>query len=160
MSYTKIRYKNGRDETMNMKVGSTGAAGQIESARKKTKSSAAGGVFSSFLEDTEEVAPSSVGAAAEIGGLEALLAAQTVGDALQDNGRKKRAVEHGNDLLDRLEDLRAAILTGAVSKTKLIGLAQALRVRRDAGLDGELNQILDEIELRAEVELAKLSRNV
>lgn len=145
---------------MNIKIGSTGAAGQIESARKKTKTSGTGSAFSSFLEETEDVSSSSVGAASEVGGLEALLAAQSVGDALQDNGRKKRAAAHGNELLDRLEDLRAAILTGSVAKTKLIELAQALRVKREAGLDAELDQILDDIELRAEVELAKLSRGV
>lgn len=89
-----------------------------------------------------------------------MLAAQTVGDALQDGGKKRRAVSHGNDILDRLEDLRAAILTGAVSKSKLIELAQMLREKREAGLDDELNAILDDIELRAEVELAKLAHSV
>ena len=48
-------------------------------------------------------------------------------------------------------------MTNGVSKQKLIALAQELRERRDAGLDDELNAILDEIELRAEVELAKLN---
>ena len=83
--------------------------------------------------------------------------AQAVGDALQDDGRKRRAVARGNDILDKLEDLRAELLTNGVSKQKLIALAQELRERRDAGLDDELNAILDEIELRAEVELAKLN---
>lgn len=86
-----------------------------------------------------------------------MLAAQAVGDALQDDGRKRRAVARGNDILDKLEDLRAELLTNGVSKQKLIALAQELRERRDAGLDDELNAILDEIELRAEVELAKLN---
>ena len=85
------------------------------------------------------------------------MAAQAVGDALQDDGRKRRAVARGNDILDKLEDLRAELLTNGVSKQKLIALAQELRERRDAGLDDELNAILDEIELRAEVELAKLN---
>ncbi|MBR1946317.1 MAG: flagellar assembly protein FliX [Alphaproteobacteria bacterium] len=145
---------------MTIKIGSTGAAKAIGSTRKGTKATGADGSFSSFLEETEGVSSSSVGAASEIGGLEALLAAQSVGDALQDNGKKKRAAAHGNELLDKLEDLRTAILTGSVPKNKLIELAQALRVKREAGLDAELNQILDDIELRAEVELAKLSSNV
>lgn len=76
-------------------------------------------------------------------------------------GRKKRrAAAHGNDILDKLEDLRAAILTGVISKSKLIELAQTLRDKREPGLDKELNQILDDIELRAEIELAKLSHSV
>ena len=145
---------------MNIKVGSTGAAKAISSTRKGTKTSATDSSFVSFLEETDGLSSSAVGAASEVGGLEALLAAQSVGDALQDGGKKKRAAAHGNDLLDKLEDLRAAILAGSVSKSKLIELAQALRTKREAGLDAELNQILDDIELRAEVELAKLSTNV
>ena len=35
-----------------------------------------------------------------------------------------------------------------------------LREKREAGLDDELNAILDDIELRAEVELAKLAHSV
>ncbi|MBR1777132.1 MAG: flagellar assembly protein FliX [Alphaproteobacteria bacterium] len=145
---------------MNIKVGSTGAAKPVTSARKGTRKAASDSSFASFLEETDGLASSAVGAAAEVGGLEALLAAQSVGDALQDGGKKRRAAAHGNDVLDKLEDLRAAILTGSVPKAKLIELAQTLRVKREAGLDDELNQILDDIELRAEVELAKLSRSV
>ena len=105
---------------MNIKVGSTGATKAIGSTRKGTKTSATDSSFASFLEETDGVSSSAVGAAAEVGGLEALLAAQSVGDALHDGGKKKRAAAHGNDLLDKLEELRAAILTGVVPKSKLI----------------------------------------
>lgn len=145
---------------MNMKVGSTTSTKSVGSARKSSQSSSVGGAFSAFLEETDTVSSAALGATSEVSGLEALLAAQSVGDALQDGGKKKRAAAHGNDLLDKLEDLRAAILTGSVPKAKLIELAQALRVKREVGLDDELNRILDDIELRAEVELAKLSSNV
>lgn len=145
---------------MNMKIGSAGPVKSVGNSRKTGESSSVGGDFSAFLSETDETAAPSVGAASGVSGIEALLAAQTVGDALQDGGKKRRAVSHGNDILDRLEDLRAAILTGAVSKSKLIELAQMLREKREAGLDDELNAILDDIELRAEVELAKLAHSV
>ncbi len=145
---------------MNMKIGSAGPVKSVGNSRKTGKASSVGGDFSAFLSETDETAAPSVAAAAGVSGIEALLAAQTVGDALQDGGKKRRAVSHGNDILDRLEDLRAAILTGAVSKSKLIELAQMLREKREAGLDDELNAILDDIELRAEVELAKLAHSV
>lgn len=143
---------------MSMKVGSASSAKSVGSARKTggvTSSGATG--FSALLEEVGEPSAPSVAAASSVGGVEALLAAQAVGDALQDDGRKRRAVARGNDILDKLEDLRAELLTNGVSKQKLIALAQELRERRDAGLDDELNAILDEIELRAEVELAKLN---
>lgn len=145
---------------MNMKIGSAGPVKSVGNSRKAGKASSVGGDFSAFLSETDETAAPSVGATAGVSGIEALLAAQTVGDTLQDGGKKRRAVSHGNDILDRLEELRAAILTGAVSKSKLIELAQMLRDKREAGLDDELNAILDDIELRAEVELAKLAHSV
>lgn len=145
---------------MNMKVGSTNAAKQIGSTRKGSKTAVTGGDFASFLEETDSLSSSAVGAASGVTGLDALLAAQTVGDALQDEGKKRRAVDHGNDILDKLEDLRIAVLSGGISKSKLIELAQMLRSRREPGLDDALNRILDDIELRAQVELAKLSSNV
>lgn len=145
---------------MNMKIGSAGSVKSVGNSRKAGKPSSVGGDFSAFLSETDETAAPSVGAAAGVSGIEALLAAQTVGDALQDGGKKRRAVSHGNDILDRLEELRAAILTGAVSKSKLIELAQMLREKREAGLDDDLNAVLDDIELRAEVELAKLAHSV
>ena len=65
-----------------------------------------------------------------------------------------------NHILDKLEELRAALLSGMIPKAKLIELARVLREKRETGLDDELNRILDEIELRAEVELAKLADSV
>ena len=145
---------------MNMKVGSTSATSQVGSARKGAKVSSADGNFASFLEETDALSSSAVGATAGVTGLDALLAAQSVGDALQDGAKKRRAAKRGNDILDKLEDLRTAILSGSISKSKLIELAQMLRERRETGLDDELNGILDDIELRAQVELAKLSSSV
>ncbi len=145
-----------------MKVGSAGGSKPVGGTRKTSSSASVSGAgFSSFLESVDETpGAAAVGGTTSVGGIEALLAAQSVGDATQDEGRRKRAVTRGNSLLDRLEDLRAALLSGAVPKSRLIELARMLREKREEGLDPELEEILNEIELRAEVELAKLSRNV
>ena len=58
-------------------------------------------------------------------------------------------------ILDRLEDIRQGLLVGAISKPKLQELAGAIKETREAALDAEMNDILDEIELRAKIELAK-----
>ena len=50
------------------------------------------------------------------------------------------------------------LLTGGLSRDRLAKLAQMLRQPRDQALDPEVAEVLAEIELRAEVELAKLSR--
>ena len=61
-------------------------------------------------------------------------------------------------ILDRLEELRLGILIGRFSKDKLADLAQRLRQKRQQSTDPKLNEIIHEIELRAEVEIAKYSR--
>lgn len=86
--------------------------------------------------------------------LDAILALQGVGDAL--SGRR-RAVRRGTTLLDLLEEVKADLLVGNVTPERLDLLAEqvtALREKVEPGLDG----VLDEIELRVRVELAKLGR--
>ena len=59
------------------------------------------------------------------------------------------------DILDRLEDLRIELLTGALSREKLTQLSQVVSAHRGDVTDPRLAEVLDEIDLRAQVELAK-----
>ena len=68
--------------------------------------------------------------------------------------------QYGDDLLNRLDDLRLAILDGVLSKDKLTELAHNLRQKRQNSDDPKLNEIINEIELRVEVEVAKLTRDL
>ena len=68
--------------------------------------------------------------------------------------------QYGDDLLNRFDDLRLAILDGVLSKDKLTELAHNLRQKRQNSDDPKLNEIINEIELRAEVEVAKLTRDL
>ena len=58
--------------------------------------------------------------------------------------------------LDRLEDIRQGLLVGAISKPRLEELAGTIKETRESALDPVMSDILDEIELRAKIELAKL----
>ena len=69
---------------------------------------------------------------------------------------KKHANSRAALILDRLEDIRQGLLIGAISKPKLEELAATIKETRDSALNPEMSDILDEIELRAKVELAKL----
>lgn len=60
-------------------------------------------------------------------------------------------------MLDRLDDLRIDILEGKFTPQRLQGLASALREQRQRTDEEALNAVLDEIELRVEVEIAKLT---
>jgi len=92
------------------------------------------------------------GAAHSIGGIDALLALQEVDDPL--TGRRK-AMARGHDLLDGMEALKADLLAGRVSPDRLHRIMALLQARSDSG-DAALEGVIDEIELRARVELAKL----
>ena len=69
---------------------------------------------------------------------------------------KKHAASRAALILDRLEDIRQGLLVGAIPKPRLEELAGTIKETRDSGLNPEMSDILDEIELRAKVELAKL----
>ena len=90
-----------------------------------------------------------------IGALNAMLTLQEVADPLDARGRARRRGEQVLDLLDRI---RLGILAGTLSQPELTNLARLVRSRRDEIDDPRLAEILGEIELRAEVELAKFSR--
>jgi hypothetical protein len=88
------------------------------------------------------------------GGIEALLALQSVEDPLI---AKKKAVRRGYALLDTLESIKADLLIGQVSEGRLNQLMVLIAQTRDRRLPG-LDGVLDDIELRARVELAKFGR--
>lgn len=69
---------------------------------------------------------------------------------------KKQASSRASRILDRLEDIRQGLLVGAISKPRLEELAGTIKETRASALDPVMSDILDEIELRAKIELAKL----
>jgi hypothetical protein len=88
-----------------------------------------------------------------LGGLDALLAVQVAGDALQS---RRKGVRRGRAMVDALDELKLALLAGRVPAAALDRLVGSVEGReRDTG-DHRLESLLDEIELRARVELAKL----
>jgi hypothetical protein len=136
-------------------IGGASAAGPASKTAKTGKTSGSGFAESlSSLDQAEE--SQGVDSPATVSGIAALLVTQGVGDVVEREARK-RAVEYGNDLLDKLEELRHGLLLGHISKEKLISMAQMVRSRREALSDPLLSDLLNEIELRVEVELAKLS---
>lgn len=95
-----------------------------------------------------------VAPAAPATGIDVLLALQGIPDPLQE---RRRQVRRGRSLLDTLDALKADLLAGRSSDghlNQLLALTGQARERTDPGLDA----ILDDIELRARVELAKRGR--
>jgi hypothetical protein len=87
-------------------------------------------------------------------GIDALLALQAADDPLL--GRKK-AIRRGTALLDTLDQIKGDLLIGRVSEGRLNQLMVLIGQARERNLPG-LDGVLDDIELRARVELAKFGR--
>ncbi len=72
--------------------------------------------------------------------------------------RRRRSLKRGNDLLERLDALKAALLSGRVGQAQLQRLAAQVAARGGPSGDPGLDEVVAHIELRAQVEIAKLSR--
>ena len=129
------------------KTKKTSKAGQSSSADKASFLSH----LSSAMEASGAEETSSVAATA---GMAGLLGIQAAEEATERENRQK-AVDYGQDVLADLEDLRMGLITGRYSKLQLERLSANLQQRRANIADEKLIEILDEIDLRAQVELAK-----
>lgn len=138
-----------------MKINGTGSVRTSAPRRKSGADGASGGDFASHMGGTQKTTTSAVSGATQITSVEALIALQSTGDATQStNGQE---VDRAEDLLDRLDQIRVGLLTGGMSRGSLTSIVQRLDERRREGVDPRLATLIDEIELRAKVELAKLS---
>jgi hypothetical protein len=90
-----------------------------------------------------------------VGSIDALLALQGVEDVGE---RRRRAVRRGRSALDALDALKVGLLAGTMDVAALAKLRAAAADVGSVSGDPQLDGILAEIELRAEVELAKFER--
>jgi hypothetical protein len=98
-----------------------------------------------------------VAATGMLGSIDALGVLQGVDGADADAG-PAAAAARGGALLDDLEALRDGLLAGELDDGALADLGERLQTRRRERLEPGLAAILDDIELRAAVELAKRER--
>jgi hypothetical protein len=74
------------------------------------------------------------------------------------SGSQSKGFAHGQNLLDMLDQLRDGLLAGTIPRATLSRLATAVSRKQDTFVDPKLQGVLDEIDLRARVELAKLEQ--
>jgi hypothetical protein len=150
-----------------LKVEGSKSTGSVQGAGGAKKAGPVGkaGAFAEELDRVsgadEAVAPDSVGQVGNVLGVGGILAAQSADpDGAPDHRERQRRAQRGADILDGLDVLRRGLLAGAIPKDRLQELAHMVREKRERGADPVISRLLDEIELRAEVELAKLSRRI
>ena len=127
--------------------------GRIETAAIKRKSSSgqtAGGFAVGGAADSQSGVVAGPG---PIAALDSIPMLQGMDDSTQ--GRSK-GLAHGEQILELLDQVRDGLLAGGIPRATLNRLAAAVTRRHDTFADPKLQDVLDQIELRAHVELAKL----
>lgn len=144
-----------------MKVqGPRGAQGASKSGKsnKGADNTADGAAFDSMLASSSaQEAPAQAGLSAtqSIAQVDALLSIQEAEDPTQ--GQAKNRMRHrANKILDMLDGLRSAMLGGNLTLGHMIDVADVVASHREQITDPALTGLMDEIDLRAQVELAKM----
>lgn len=133
-----------------MKV--TGPSGPSASAGARPAKASGGFSVPSSSAAAPAGAASAAAGVSGVAGVSALMALQGVEDVTE---RRRRAIRRGSGLLDRLEELKLALLEGEAGEAALERLGRGLREERPVDSDPALNSLLAQIDLRAAVELAK-----
>jgi hypothetical protein len=133
-----------------MKISDTRSVGTTSLRRSGRTESGKGG-FARALDGEPAAQASKLSLSTPVSAMDSLLALQEV-SADETRGAIQR---HAEELLDELDELRHGLLAGALSRSQLKRLKTMISARRASIDDPRLAEILDEIELRAAVELAK-----
>ena len=123
--------------------------------KPRNSGSAGGGDFASKLAGSDAAdARAPVSGLSPVGSVDALLALQGEGDS---HGVDEREARRGHALLDELEAIREGLLLGSIPRGRLEALTGMLERRPAFVSSPRLRDVMDDIELRVKVELAKLS---
>jgi Class II flagellar assembly regulator len=136
-----------------MKISNAGpTTGPGQPRRTGSRSGDPAGEFTRHI-DMRPAAARSVTPAMPLAALDGVLAIQEVPDAA---AQRRRAVRRGHALLDELHELRLGLIDGRLSEATLRRLAALLDTAEPPLDDPKLATVLDQIELRAALEMAKL----
>ena len=133
-----------------MKV--TGPSAPTTSTPSRAARSTSGFSLGSAADAPAPMAAPAASTTTNVAGLSALMALQGVETATE---RRRRAIRRGGGLLDRLDELKIALLSGEAGEGALERLGRDLREARTDDDEPGLTDLLNQIDLRAAVELAK-----
>jgi hypothetical protein len=129
---------------------------QGANASKKAGKVGSDGSFEDFIAS----APKGAGSAAptrSIARVDALLSVQGA-ESPTERAAKKRMQERGEDILKELDKLRHSLLMNNLTIGQVIDIADVVASHRERVVDPRLTAILDEIDLRAQIEMAKIQK--
>lgn len=137
-----------------MKIDGPGQAQGAGKSKKTSKADRAGNIFESLISSgPQEAAPAK--ATQSIAMVDALLALQGAEDPTA-RAAKKRMRERANTVLNELDKIRMGMLSGKLTVGHMVDIADVVASHREKVMDPALSALMDEIDLRAQVELAKM----
>jgi hypothetical protein len=136
-----------------MRVDAARKSGYAASAAPARRGAGAG---FSVAEGEAPSAPAAASTPRAVTSLGALIALQSIEDPAE---KRSRAVKRGRAALDALDEIKLGLLAGDLDGAALARLKAAAAGMAEISGDSGLDSVLAQVELRAAVELAKLSRN-
>lgn len=129
------------------KTGGASKSGKTSSKGKTDNTF--GNMVTNAAQETQNTA-----ATQSIAKVDALLSVQSV-ESSTERATKRRMRERGDKVLRQLDHLRLGILTGNLTLGQVIDVADVVASHRETIDDPGLTAVLDEIDLRAQIEIAK-----
>ena len=126
------------------------------SAPKKTASVSGAGSFADVLSAAETAGNEPAAPLSDIGAAAALNNLLALQEISEEDIKRQKTVQHGNNMLATLDKLRQQLLSGSLSLPVLKDLQCQVMLQKQSVNDQRLMEVIDEIELRAAVEAAKL----
>jgi hypothetical protein len=137
-----------------MKIEGPGAAKGASGTKKKGNVSESDGTFGDFLASgPKSAAPSQ--ATHSIAMVDSLLSVQAAEDPTA-RAARKRVRQRADTILTELDKIRLAMLNGRLTVGHMIDIADVVASHREKITDPALTALMDEVDLRAQVELAKM----
>jgi hypothetical protein len=149
-----LKYSEGNQEDVYMKVEGPGQAQGTSKSKKSGKADRAGNIFGSMISS----GPQETGATKttqSIAMVDSLLAVQGAEDPTA-RAARRRMRQRSETVLNELEKIRMAMLGGNLTIGHMIDIADVVASHREKVNDPALSALMDEIDLRAQVELAKI----
>jgi len=137
-----------------MRVTGVSQARGVATAKSTRRAAGSGRAFEPPRAGSQRRA-SAVRGAATLASADTILALQMQDETER---RKRQAVNRGTRMLDLLDELKVGLLGGGVRDGNLRELERAVESERNRLNDPRLDDVLDQIALRAKVELAKLMK--
>lgn len=137
-----------------MKVEGPSSSRKSDAAKKKDSVSSGDGSFGRMV--TGDSGETRAAAATQsISSIDVLLGAQGAEDPAQKAARQ-RMQRRAGQILDELDRIRRGLLSGSLTLGHVIDIADVVASHREKIMDPRMTAILDEIDLRAQIELAKM----